>query len=411
MLQRLLAALFRLWIVVLLIIILSGCWSRRELDESYVVLAFGIDRVEEQYEVTVQAVDPYQMSQQRAMSGRTPVTAFSMRAPTVLEALRKMTTTSSRRMYAGHLLMVIFDEATAKEGLQPAMDLLLRENEIRPDFTLAVIRNYRARDVLEIFTPTEILPALDLHKSLYTSERVWAPTSATLFLEFIAAMAKDGRDPVITGLQLEGDVKKAKSMQNLEHIRPMGQFKYTGIGVFRGDRLVGWLNKDDSRAYSYINNHIYTSVISMPCPRMDDDDEDEYFLVEITRSKVNQIPSIVDDHPHMKLEVNAESNIAEFACTHINLTDEQDFMELQHVVTDKMEQIFTNGINTAKEKYGADIFGFGESIHRKYPEIWAEWKKDWTEQFKRLTFELEMNVHLNRFGKFANPYKLDSEKE
>ncbi|MBH9787576.1 Ger(x)C family spore germination protein, partial [Clostridioides difficile] len=47
------------WICLLCILtlLLSGCWSKRELNELAIVVALGIDKIDEEYEITVQIVD------------------------------------------------------------------------------------------------------------------------------------------------------------------------------------------------------------------------------------------------------------------------------------------------------------------------------------------------------------------
>ena len=56
------------WICLLCIltILLSGCWSKRELNELAIVVALGIDKIDEDYEITVQIVDPGEISMRQA---------------------------------------------------------------------------------------------------------------------------------------------------------------------------------------------------------------------------------------------------------------------------------------------------------------------------------------------------------
>lgn len=97
-----------------LMVFLTGCWNSKELSAISVVMALGIDAVDDQYEVSLQVVDPSKMSQNSPME-RTPTIVFSKRADTIFEAIRKLTTESSRKMYMSHLKFVIFDEKTAKK--------------------------------------------------------------------------------------------------------------------------------------------------------------------------------------------------------------------------------------------------------------------------------------------------------
>ncbi|UZM97818.1 hypothetical protein OL548_22945 [Lysinibacillus sp. MHQ-1] len=50
----------------ILTLLLSGCWSKRELNELAIVVALGIDKVEDEFEITVQIVDPSEVSMRQA---------------------------------------------------------------------------------------------------------------------------------------------------------------------------------------------------------------------------------------------------------------------------------------------------------------------------------------------------------
>lgn len=54
-----------LLLFVFLILLLGGCWSKRELNELAIVAAVGVDRVNEQYEISVQIVNPGQVASKR----------------------------------------------------------------------------------------------------------------------------------------------------------------------------------------------------------------------------------------------------------------------------------------------------------------------------------------------------------
>ena len=47
----------------ILTLLLSGCWSKRELHELAIVVALGIDKVDEDFEVSIQVVDPSSRSE------------------------------------------------------------------------------------------------------------------------------------------------------------------------------------------------------------------------------------------------------------------------------------------------------------------------------------------------------------
>ncbi len=382
--------------VAVLAVMLTGCWNRKELNELSIVLAVGIDSVGDQYELSLQVVDPSQMTRNK-VSDRSPTRVYTEHASTLFEAFRKLTTKASRRMYFSHLQFVIFDEKTAKNGIKVPLDMLFRDHEIRPDFHLAIARKHSAKDIISFVTPSEVLPALDLSKSLKISEKLWAPTTAVNVLDIMQSLTETGIEPVLTGIELIGNPKKGMSLDNVKQPATYASYAYTGVGVFRGDRLVGWLNESDSKALTYISNKVVSTAAVVPCPELDGS-----FAVEVTHSHIKTIPLVKENKPGIRLEIFIEANLAEVQCQ-ADIADEATFMDMQRAASEELKRVLLSGVHQAQHTYKSDIFGFGETFHRKFPELWREWKGEWAQMFSQLPVEIEMNYNLRRNGKITNP--------
>jgi len=380
-----------------LVLLLTGCWNRRELNALSVVLAMGVDKVGEQYVVTLQIVDPTQMSHDR-VAERSPVVTFTQRSATIFEALRKVTTKASRRMYVAHLRLLVFNEEAAREGINDIVDFVARDHEFRPDFYMAIAKGANAQDLLELTTPTEVLPAMELYKSLKVSQQAWAPTAAVNIVEFLQKTTKTGIEPVLTGVTVTGNLKKGKSLGNVSRPKSFAEFKYVGIGVMKDDRLIGWLNESESKAYNYITNNIRSTVGIIDCPG-----SDGKFNIEVIESKVKIVPSVRDGEPYALVKTSIEANLSEIGCN-VDLTKEAEFLKLQAAASDRLKEILFDSIAKVQRQYGADIFGFGEAFHRKYPSQWHSWKQEWGKHFQAMPFEVAMDYKLRKIGKIINPF-------
>jgi len=376
--------------------LLSGCLGSRELNSLSIVLAMGIDKVGDEYEVSVQIIDASQMSRTR-MVDRSVIEVFAERSPTIFEAVRKFTTQSSRELYFSHMRFLLFDEATAEEGIRRPIDLLVRDSGIRPDFHIAIVKGGRAKDLMELVTPTEVLPAMDLYKSLKLSEQSWAPTAAVNVKDLLMMMASEGMSLVLTGVKFEGDIERGKTSGNVKQPKIYGDYRYTGIGVFREDRLVGWMDEEESKAVTYIANKVYSTVAHVKCPMSDGD-----FVVEVRKVQVHRKPRLVDNQPLMRLNVDVDANIAEVECN-VDVKDEKSIQSMQQVASEELEEVLRAGIRKAQKEFEADVFGFGETFHRRYPKRWHRWERDWPAKFKAMPVEISIDYHLRRHGKIINP--------
>ena len=156
-------------------VFLSGCWDRREINELAIVKAIGIDKIDKNYEVTLQIINPGVVSGNQS-NYDSPVSTFSEVGTTVLEAIRHLTVDIPRRPYFAHLRMIIISEEVARDGISPFLDFLLRDHEQRPDVYLVVSKEKRARDALEVLTSLEVVPANNIFFSLETSAEMLGET-------------------------------------------------------------------------------------------------------------------------------------------------------------------------------------------------------------------------------------------
>ncbi|MNN25191.1 Spore germination protein B3 precursor [compost metagenome] len=299
----------------------------------------------------------------------------------------------------------MFDEATAREGIQKPLDFLFREQEIRPDFYMAVAKECKAKDIIGFVSPTEVLPGMDMYKSLRTSEKVWSPTSAVNVKEIMSKLMLEGIHPVLTGITLHGDIEQGKTTENVKKPVPLANYVYEGIGVFKKDKLLGWLNEKESRGYSYISHNIKSSIARVKCP----DGGDGWFNVELIRAKTKFKPSIKNERPYIEVIVQAQGNIGEVQCA-IDMMDPEMYRKMQETTNRKLNEVLEGSVKKVQE-YGVDVFGFGEAFHRKYPKHWREWKDNWDEIFKNdLVVDIQVEYQILLHGKINNPFSVEQKK-
>lgn len=380
------------WLLIIIVFIplLSGCWNRRELNELAIVAGMAIDKSGDNYLITAQVIDPGEVSTNASGGGRAPVTTYSEKGKHIFEAIRRMTTTTPRKLYFSHLQMLIISEEVAKEGMNNTLDFLTRDPEFRKDFYIVVSKNLKASQILKNLTSIEKIPAHKMHSSLETSEKAWAPTVAIQMDELISALTSDGNNPVLTGISIKGNVTKGQLLDNVERIEPHARLKYKNIAVFKKDKLIGWLNEKESKGYNYIKNNIVNTVGPIPCEKKGS------LVVEIIRSKTKVKGKVINGQPRIDIYVSSEANIAEVACQ-IDLMDPAAIKKIEKK-TDKVGvDILTTSIAKAK-KLGVDIYGFGEVIHRADPKAWKSFKKNWDQEFVQLPVTIHSNFKIRRTG-------------
>ncbi|WP_340024326.1 Ger(x)C family spore germination protein [Paenibacillus sp. FSL K6-1096] len=385
-------------VLVLLITPLTGCWSRKELGDLAVAIGLGIDKTDKGYRVTVQIVAPsLAAASSGGGTGGPPALAVATESVTIMEAVRKLTTMLPRKIYLSHLSILLLDEATAREGIRKPLDFLFRDHEVRPDFDLAIVREGTAYDALSIMTPLERLPARDLYDSLNGSQKNWAPTSAVRLLDLMKWFDLEGKEAVLTGLFLVGNLEKGKTKENVDAINSPLKFEYRGIGVMKNDMLLGWLDEDDSKAYNYVTGKVKSTVGKVDCPGGEGN-----FVMEVLDAKSSIKPGIRNGEPYATVKVRIEANVGEVGCN-LDLNSRETLRQMKLQAIKRTKELIATGIKDVQDQFGVDIFGFGTIFHQRHPRYWSKWKDQWNEKFSRMDVNVVVEYIIKGRGRIVNP--------
>lgn len=385
-----------IFVFLILIPLLTGCWDKRELNEIGIVLAMGIDKVEDEYRVTAQVVVPSEVST-KTSTGRTPVILYQENGETVFEALQKITKESPREVYTGHLRMLVLGEDLAEEGIAKSLELLSRYWELRSDFYVAIAKDKTAEELLNVRTTIENIPANEMFNTLKTPEATSTSTNGFTLDELIASLTSAGKESVLTGILVKGELEKGSNKQNVESITPSVQIKYDDLAVFKKDKLVGWLTERESRGYNAILNKVHNSVTAISCPKGGE------ATLEIIQSDSKMKGNINKGKPEVDVNIKVKGNVEEVECQ-INLNDQKTIVELEKNTEKQLEKTIMLTIETAQKQYKSDIFGFGEAIHRSNPKEWKKIKEQWDEEFSEMTANVKVDVKLVHTGTEGNSF-------
>lgn len=382
-------------VLIVIALLMTGCWSRKELNEFAIVVAVGIDKVEEEYEVTVQIVDPSEIASNKASGGRTPIVLYHEKGGSVFEAIRKLSTITPRKPYFSHLGMIILGEELAKEGIGQTLDFFARDQELRGNFLVAVSDQAPAKDILSILSPLEKIPANKMNNSLKNSSDVFATSSPTRFDDLLKDLGRKGKNTVLTTIRIIGNPEEGASKDNVEKTIPDTHLHYTGMAVFKNEKMVGLLNEEESKGYSYIKDKVKSTANIIACP------EEGTITTEVTDSKTKVNGKMVKGNPRIELEIHSNQNVAEVDCL-IHLGKEKTITGLDKISSKTLEEIVTNTLDTIQNKYKADVFGFGEAIHRADPKAWKKLEKDWEQLFPKLEVHVKADVKTKELGTIIN---------
>ncbi|MFC4402215.1 Ger(x)C family spore germination protein [Gracilibacillus xinjiangensis] len=398
--------LLRLFISLIICLSLSGCWSARELTDITLATALAIDKDENNgFKVTIQVVNPSEIAGDQ-ISSRSSVATYSATGRTMFEAVRKITKISPRKVHLSHLQILIYGEEFAREGIGETLDFLIRDHELRTDFTIAIAKGLTAEDLISILTPLEKIPAQKISSSIESSQDNWAPSKEVLLNELIESISTEGKDAILTGIYVQGNPDEGKSMRNVESADTPAKIRLDGTGVFRGDKLLGWLNEDQSKGFNYITNNINSTVGWVNCG---DGDDDRTITLEVINSETKIKGSIKKGKPQINLDLNIAVNVGDVECP-IDLTNTKERKEVEKKLEQKTVDLINSSVSAAKE-YESDIFGFGAAIRRSDPQEWKKIKNNWVALFQETDVKANVTIQIEQSGMITTPIYNDIKKK
>ncbi|MBP1992420.1 Ger(x)C family spore germination protein [Paenibacillus eucommiae] len=384
-------------LVGLLVLPLTGCWNRRELNELGITVGIGIDKIGSEYKITAQVVVPSLVAGKGGSGdGGLPVTIFTATNSSVLEALRQMTTTAPRRIYLSHLRMMIVGESMAREGLNDVLDFFSRSHEVRSDFFIAIAKKDSASNILKLLTPLEKIPANSMFLSLQASEKFWAPTKGFYLDDLLNDFSISGNSPVITGIEIKGNKSLINQAENTDKLLPPVKLEYVGLGVFKKDKLIGWLNPSESKAYNYITGKVEKTVGHLDCP-----EGGGRVTIEVVRTDTKTTSHLVNGHPEIDVTMDIEADVGEVTCN-IKMDDPKTITMLNDLGSAYLKNLMEKTVEKAQTVFKTDFLGFGSVIHRTHPKEWDKMKDNWNEEFTSIPVHFKVNHYIRRVGSITN---------
>lgn len=375
---------------IFIIFLLSGCYNYRELNQLAITSAVGIDKIEDNYTVTVQVTNTQKTgSDSNATGNQAKFITYTKSGRTIQEAIRNIILECPKRLYVNHISLLLVSENVAKEGIHDILDFFSRNTEFRKQFNVIVTKTDDTSEILNILTPLETLNAKKIKDSIVADARYLGLSQVVSFEDLLKTYLNKKTEFVLTSVKYKGDYKKGEKEDNLKESSPNTNIIVEPLAVFKNDKLKGYMSHDDSITYTYITNRVESSIVNSTCG------EDKNLAVEITNSKTSL--AHVKNKPVINLKVKSSGNIKEIHCD-LDLTKNENIEKLQKNIEKKLKNDIEKTIKKNIEKYNSDIFGFEETIFKSDPKYYKKLKDQYKDDLLK-NIEIKVSVDVGLFAK------------
>lgn len=364
---------------------LSGCWNYREIDMLAVVAGIAIDKsvTGDQYLLTVETVDI--TGGREAIKRSNTITAAG---DTLLDAEKNIASISGKRLYFAHARAAVLSRESAEEGAVKVIDWLARNVELREDIEVLVSQEPTAKEILETGSKTDQIASFELEKVLKNEKNIAGAPQKELW-KLINEFGRSGISAVVPAVSL-----KEVNGRTLPSV--------LGTAVFKGDRLAGFLDDDDTKGMLFIQNKIQGGVL------VQNGDNKNYgtkVSLKIINNTTRLKPVAKDGKVEISIDIKTTAAIDEIEGTE-NYIDEPGRLMLEKKAEENLKISIENLVKEVQTRYNSDIFGFGAKIKADLPGVWKETGPRWEQKFKDVKVSVHPEIIIKNSAAFSQPLKI-----
>ncbi|MCW3794407.1 Ger(x)C family spore germination protein [Paenibacillus sp. LS1] len=381
-----------------ILLMLSGCWSSREIEDLSLYVGLGIDVGKEtEFEkdiaaqggsypkknyltATVQIAPGFSNSQSSQQSGspssgKTSYANEQLSGDSLLQIFRQFALRRDRPLIGHHLKVIVVSKDIAKKyGLDQLLDFVLRDNDIRPN-CLVLISHRRAVDVLTSQDPSRI-PAFYLTgitNNSYISNKIL--------------------DPVLLS-KLDAQMQSGSSFLLQNVLNSDGEDKFSGGSIFDGKttKFIGELSQTDLEGLSWLNPKKKGGVLKTH------NKEGFTVLYEMKKKKVKITPKVVGNDISFHVKTESEGWLME----DWRAPEEEEkgayLRELEKEFADLAEQQIRQVLYKLQHTYKVDVADFRDSLRIKEPKTWKKVKGDWDKIFSNVPITYDVKITITNPG-------------
>lgn len=406
---------FLLLLLLIDILLLTGCLDQREVDDLAYPIAMGLDIGEaNRLRLTLQLVSPLAIGSQEGggggggESGGESATNVTVDAPSIFSGLNMINNILSKQITTSHTKVIVISRRLAEAGIEKYLHAVERGREFRPS-TFVVVSNDPADVYLKNVKPllesspakfyemllgkdfSSFYPTVRIHEFYFKSESNSVQPVAILTglgkYEKTEELKDSGKDNKDKELKQEGEYVAG----NIPIIADQ-KSEVMGAAVFKDKKMVGILNGAESVVYQMVTGDFKYSYMTIADPY----DKNYIIVLDVTQRRkpaidVEMVEGIANIHIKIDLE-------ADFTSIQSGLDYEKYPEIVEQEVKKLIEKKVLKMLEKTRDELNSDICGIGNIVKRKFL-TWDSWQKfDWHNQYKNAKFKVDVKFRIRRTG-------------
>lgn len=360
------------------LILLSGCWSSRPIEDLNIIVGSALDKGDDgKISSTLQYAVPEAMTTKSGgVNPEKPYINVIGKGISLEPSGWETTLSREGYIFGSHQKCVIISEELAKEiNLRELTDLYFRSIDIRGS-TLIFIAKGEATKALETNEPN-VIPSLRIVEI--------ANQSLTSVIVSKTPLIRVG------GLMNSGSSFLLQLLETTDK-----GAKFSGGAIFNGkkNKMIGTLNTQEVEGINWITAGGKGGAVKAYTKKSDGP---TWFQIESMKSKVT--PHIKGDKISFEVKIESEGRIAEYWNPKLRTVfDEKNVIKIEKATEEEVKKIVENVTNKLQNEYKSDVAGFGNEVRIQYPKKWKKMSKNWDELFSKAKINYDVNIIIRDYG-------------
>jgi len=388
-------------IIVLLPLLLTGCYNYQELNDLAITTGLSIDydKENEEFKVIAQVINPVKEDDAKS-SNETSFINYESKGKSLREAIRTIILDSPKRLYGSQMQILILSENVLNEKLPDIIDFFIREPELRPEFKIIIAKDEKALEGITIQTLLDDLSSSNILDSLETqTERIGITTVVSLN-ELTNMYLNPYLEIVLPSMIVKGSLEEGINKENLSTTKDETTIEITTTGVFKDNNFLGYLTEEESKTLNLIRGDIKNTIINM-------DISDGFVVFEPNNieAKIEAVPK----ENKVKITISGLAKVKEITGI-MDLNNTKEVEKLQKDFNKLTEEMVLKTFNSIREKYNTDVFKFRDLYYKTDYKYFKENQSNWYEEiFPNLKLEVTSEIELYEKGNTLGGTKYERE--
>lgn len=402
--------------ITLSILLTTGCWDYAEYEDMALISSIGIDCIHEtnSLKITIEnsSVGTQGNQSQSGQAGEKSKSSsrelYTVQARSIPEAINKLQQVEERELFFGYVQVIVMNSEAAKKCMKEIISFFSYTSRIRKSAYLYVTPK-SAQDVLSSVETGENFPAA--HRIVAFTQQ--SARNATFFpvtlREFNIALTTKGMQPVVPLINVtsSNDTGGTDESGNTDAMpedvedKP-GTLHISGMGVFKGDSLVGQLDEIESTGLGIILNKNISNYINLKS------EDDNAGILKNLSFRVRNINTDIktgldNNRVVIDLKVDVKWRLEQFEISDEALSPDT-IKKLENALAGSIKEIVTASLEKGQKKLGSDIFDFGNVFYRQHTKEWDNsYEKKWDALFPNMTVNVDVKSHMLEAGLAIRP--------